>query len=72
MVTVYVDVIEPGRAFVVADGHQARVGREGTRFYVEDADTEEVIGYARSYRQAADRLARQFGITDYEVVIDKE
>jgi len=68
--TVYVDVHAPGSATIVAGSHWAHVGTEGKRrFYIEDEDTEEIIGYASSYKAAALRYARHYGITDPEIKI---
>jgi len=68
--TVYVDVHAPGSATIVAGSHWAHVGTEGKRrFYIEDEDTEGIIGYASSYKAAALRYARYYGITDPEIKI---
>ena len=72
MTDVLIDVVEPGRAFVRAAGFEGWIGREGRRFYIEDSDTEELIGYASSYTAAARTFARHHGIADPQVEIDYE
>ena len=68
--TVHVDVHAPGSATIVAGRHWAHVGTEGKRlFYIEDEDTEEIIGYASSYKAAARKYARYYGITDPDIKI---
>ncbi|HVV11591.1 hypothetical protein [Amycolatopsis sp.] len=71
---ILIDVVAAGTAIIIARGldRQARVGRDGNRFYVEDADTEQHLGYARSYRDAGRVAARAWGITDYTIELDKE
>lgn len=71
--TVYVDVHAPGSATIVAGSHWAHVGTEGPRrLYIEDEDTETVIGYASNYKAAARRYARHHGITDPKIEITYE
>ena len=73
MTTIYVDVHAPGSATIIGGGHQASVGTERPRkFYIEDSDTEELIGYASSYMAAAHTFARHHGIADPQVEIDYE
>lgn len=73
---VHVDVIAPGVAIIVGGGHQARVGvnpaQTGTRFYVEDTDGENTIGYARTFRQAGELFAAYFELPDPHIVVDRE
>jgi hypothetical protein len=73
---VYVDVVESGKALIVGGGHQARVGRDGidrgARFYVEDADTEQVIGHVRTYRAAGLLFASHHELADAAVVVEHE
>jgi len=65
-------VTSPGTAVIVAGDRQARVGRDGNRFYVEDADTEEVIGYASTYKGAARVAARKWGFSEVPIELDRE
>lgn len=67
-----IDVVSKGSALIVAGNHQARVGRDGNRFYVEDADTEQIIGYASTYRGAAKVAAKDWGLTDVPIELDHE
>lgn len=59
---VFVDVVSPGRALVLADGGAwgGNVIRDGRTFYVE-TDDEQVIGRARTYREAGFKLAAHYG-----------
>lgn len=69
---VNIDVVSPGNALIVAGNHQARVGRDGGKYYVEDADTEEVIGRVASYKAAARLAAKHWGFADVPIELDKE
>lgn len=70
---VSVDIVAPGSALVSArGGHSGRVGRDGRRMWIEDADTEEVIGHADSYHAAGEVFARHHGIPDPDVVVVRE
>lgn len=71
-VTVHVDVIGPGRALIVSGSAQARVGVDGARYYVEDADTEQPIGHARSYRAAGELFARHHGLSSAAIEVQHE
>jgi len=55
-----VDVVEPNEDAVPR------------RFFIEDADTESLIGYASSYKAAAHKFARHHGIADPQIAIDYE
>lgn len=72
---VRVDVTEPGRAVIVGGGHQARVGRcdDNPRlFYVEDTDSEEPIGHARTYRDAGKVFAVYHSLDQPDITVDHE
>lgn len=70
--TVYVDIIEPGRALVQAGLHSGRVFREGGRLLAEDHDSEEIVATGRSYAAVGRAFARHFGLTEVRVVVDRE
>ena len=69
---VKVDIVETGRAIIVAGDHQAYVGRDGGRFYVEDDATGAVLGYVRSYRRAGELARDAWGLSGHTVVVDDE
>lgn len=69
--TTHVDVIRPGRALVTSvvrgrpdgEGFDGGIIRDGRDYQVEDGYGN-TIGRARSYRAAAERLARHYGHPD--------
>jgi hypothetical protein len=69
---VAVDIVSKGNALIVAGNHQARVGRDGSRFYVEDVDTEEIIGHSSTFKGAGRVAARSWGLDDLPIEMDRE
>ncbi|WP_439377842.1 hypothetical protein [Amycolatopsis lexingtonensis] len=67
-----VDRVDVGRGIVTCGNRQASIAKDGRRLYVEDAHTEEFLGYLRSYRHAGDVVAKAWGITDYVIQFDDE
>lgn len=66
MITVHVDVVEPGRALVTGPEFSGQIGRApdrppSERFYVADTDTGAVVGHAYTYSKAARLLAAHHG-----------
>ena len=68
----YIDIIERGRALIMIGNRSAFVGRDGGRYYIDDEDTGETIGYASSYEAAARRFARHHGVSIARIEKDKE
>lgn len=71
--TVTVDVVAPGSALVnIRGGFSARIYREDGLLYVEDTDSETLVGTARSYAKAAEKFAAHHGLTGVTVKVDYE
>lgn len=68
----YIDIIERGRALTMIGNHSAFVGRDGGKYYVDDEDTGETIGYVGSYEAAARRFARHLGVRITRIEKDRE
>ena len=70
---VHVDVVEKGRALITGptfSGYVAR--RDNGQLYVEDTDTEEFVGWARTYRQAGSLLAAHHHLTNPQLEVHYE
>jgi hypothetical protein len=69
-----VDVVDTGRALITTQHANGYVGRdhETGSFYVEDVDTEEIVGHARTYAQAGRVFARHKGIEEPEIEVEHE
>lgn len=69
---VAIDVVSKGNALIVAGEHQARVGRDGNRFYVEDVDSEQILGHSATFKGAAKLAAKKWGFLDLPIELDRE
>ena len=73
MSTVRVDVTGPGQALIACGAHQARVGRCDGRLYIEDIDSEAIIGRAATYRQAGQVYRKHLGLpAETPIEVDHE
>lgn len=70
----FVDVVRPGRGLVTGPkgAFTGGIVRDGTDYIVEEGESGQVIGRARSYRSGADRLARHYGYAPSPVEITHE
>ncbi|MEV1293859.1 hypothetical protein [Pseudonocardia sp. NPDC049635] len=69
LLTVFVDVVRPGRGLVTGQGWQGEIVRDGSAYSVENQD-QEVIGRVRSYRDGARLLAEHYGHPGQGVRVD--
>lgn len=70
--TVHVDVVAPGQALITGPGFSGRAWRARGRVHVEDTDSEQYVGTARSYEAGGQLLAAYHGQPDQRVKVDRE